>query len=597
MTIIRILPEILSNQIAAGEVVERPSSVVKELIENSIDAGATSITIEIERGGKSLIRVSDNGIGLCRDDALLSIERYATSKIFSKEDLFSISTMGFRGEALPSIASISRFTLVTRTQESNVGTKIEIAGGKIFNVSDAGAPVGTMVEVKNLFFNTPARKKFLKSDNTEVSHISDTVAGVALGNSHIRFRLMTNNRLQKSFSASDDLFQRTVRVPGKDVSKKLVPISFTDEIIQIKGYAAHPMVSRSSSSKIFFFVNNRLIHDRGLISAVFQGYKGCIMKGRFPLTVLFIRIGFDQVDVNVHPSKREVKFFNHRKVYQAVSMAVGQSFMDAQKDMASYSSSQLASPPISQSISKGDDIPQQMAESSFKVEQSVIQWPIEKKCEIPTVVQKKNLPPDSDPKIKISNETEAPKIIGQIMGTYIIAESDNGLMLIDQHAAHERIVFESLKKRHKSVRVVSQTLLVPETIELTHKESDVLTKMLDDLLLLGIEIEPFGGTTFIIKAIPDLISGVQIQSLIIDIVEKTLLDNNAFSKDNWLADCLITMACHNAIRANQALHEKEMEQLLKDLEKCENSMHCPHGRPIVVTLTKAELEKLFKRVV
>ena len=284
---IRILPEILSNQIAAGEVVQRPASVVKELVENSIDAKATSITIEVVKGGKSLIRVSDNGVGLSRDDALLSIERYATSKIFTKEDLFSISTFGFRGEALPSIASVSKFSLVTRTKDSDIGTKIDIMGGKIKNVSDAGAPTGTMVEVKNLFFNTPARKKFLKSDNTETSHIADAVSGMALGNSHIQFRLFLNNKLQKSFSLSDDLFQRSVRVLGRDVADRLYKFEFSDEFIHIHGVCSNPAVTRTTSSKIFLFVNNRLVYDRGLISAIFQGYKGRIMKKTFPLGVFF----------------------------------------------------------------------------------------------------------------------------------------------------------------------------------------------------------------------------------------------------------------------------------------------------------------------
>jgi len=287
MTTVKILPEILSNQIAAGEVVQRPSSVVKELVENSIDAGSKSITIEIVKGGKSLIRVSDDGCGLARDDALLSIERYATSKIFKKEDLFSISTMGFRGEALPSIASISKFCLVTRTKDSDIGTRIEIIGGKIRDVSDAGAPAGTMVEVKNLFFNTPARKKFLKTDNTETSHVIDAISGMALGNPGIQIRLFLNNRLHKSFSSSDDLFARSVNVLGKDTADKLYRLDFTTPSLHIHGLCSNPLVTRSTSSKIFLFVNNRLVYDRGFISAIFRGYRQRIMKGRFPLGVFF----------------------------------------------------------------------------------------------------------------------------------------------------------------------------------------------------------------------------------------------------------------------------------------------------------------------
>jgi len=337
MTTVRILPEILSNQIAAGEVVQRPSSVVKELVENSIDAGSKSITIEIVKGGKSLIRVSDDGSGLARDDALLSIERYATSKIFKKEDLFSISTMGFRGEALPSIASISKFCLVTRRKDSDIGTRIEIVGGKIRDVSDAGAPPGTMVEVKNLFFNTPARKKFLKTDNTETSHVIDAVSGMALGNPGVQIRLFLNSRLHKSFSSSDDLFARSVNVLGKDSADKLYKLNFQSPALHIHGLCSNPSVTRSTSSKIFLFVNNRLIYDRGLISAIFRGYRQRIMKGRFPLGVFFIDIAFDQVDVNVHPSKREIKFFNAQKVYESVSQTIENRLSREQQNVTAYS--------------------------------------------------------------------------------------------------------------------------------------------------------------------------------------------------------------------------------------------------------------------
>ena len=607
MTHVRILPEILSNQIAAGEVVERPASVVKELVENSIDAGASSITVEVRGGGKSLIRVSDDGVGQSRDDALLSIERYATSKIFSKEDLFTISTMGFRGEALPSIASVSRFTMITRTRKDSVGTKIEIAGGKVMNVSDAGAPVGTMVEVKNLFFNTPARKKFLKTDNTEISHISDIISGAALGNPSIRFRLFSNNRLQKSFPGSDGAFQRAAGVLGKNVSENLVNITYKDDYINIDGYAAHPRETRSSSAKVFLFVNGRLVQDRGVISAIFQGYKGRIMKGRFPMAVLYIQIGYDQVDVNVHPAKREIKFFNHQAVYQAVSRAVANGLSTAQKDAASYTALDLPKPDIPgpKSNRSVSDFETETGPVHFAVaEQSVIEWASDRRPQQRTAVPEAithmaDNPPGPEEVIlpEKSSPIASSRIIGQVMGTYIIAESEKGMVLIDQHAAHERIVYEALKKRHLAAGIVRQDLVVPETIELTHKESDLLARILDDLKNMGLEIEPFGGTTYIIKSIPDLISEKQVQSLVVDIIETSGLDKNAFAQDKWLDECLILMACHNALRANQTMHHREMVQLLADLENCDNPMHCPHGRPIMITLTIKELEKLFKRVV
>ena len=579
---------------------QRPASVVKELVENSIDAGATSITIEVARGGKAFIRVSDNGVGLCRDDALLSIERYATSKIFTKEDLFSISTMGFRGEALPSIASVSKFTLVTRTKDIDIGTKIDIIGGKIRNVSDAGAPAGTMVEVKNLFFNTPARKKFLKSDNTETSHIADAVSGMALGNSHIQFRLFLNNKLQKNFSLSDDLFQRSVRVLGRDVADRLYDFKFSDEFIHIHGVCANPSVTRTTSSKIFLFVNNRLVYDRGLIAAIFQGYKGRIMKGKFPLGVVFIDIAFDQVDVNVHPSKREIKFFNAQQVYQAVSKTIEKALLREQKNMTAYSKAQVIADEKFEYLDKGFK-PDSMGKPMDKIEQSSIDWPaapVQNKKNSFQDHTPQNPPPNithNNSKLKIQNSKL--NIFGQIMGTYILAQGENGLILIDQHAAHERIVYEKLKQRYHSRKAQSQTLAVPETLELNFLQADFLSDMLDDLKTLGMIIEPFGDTTFVVKAVPAIIDEKEIKPIILEILETALVKKDGFSKEDWLENSLILMACHGAIRANLNLNPIEIEKLVADLEQCENPRHCPHGRPIMILWTKNQIEKLFKRVV
>ena len=512
---------------------QRPSSVVKELVENSIDAGSKSITIEIVKGGKSLIRVSDDGCGLASDDALLSIERYATSKIFKKEDLFSISTMGFRGEALPSIASISKFCLVTRTQDSDIGTRIEIMGGKIRDVSDAGAPAGTMVEVKNLFFNTPARKKFLKTDNTETSHVIDAISGMALGNPDIQIRLFLNNRLHKSFSSSDDLFARSVNVLGKDTADKLYKLDFTNSELHIHGLCSNPSVTRSTSSKIFLFVNNRLVYDRGFISAIFRGYRHRIMKGRFPLGVFFIDIAFDQVDVNVHPSKREIKFFNARKVYESVSQTIENRLSKEQKNITAYSNiktipeerfeyidNALKFDPPAPDYTEFDQTgsAKTALEQTSRVEQPVTDWQSTFEPDVSSSALQTHIPTPNPPSpltthpsqlkshnsnftTQISNLT----IIGQTMGTYIIAESQNTLMFIDQHAAHERIVYEKLKKRYKTLNVQSQNLIAPETLELNFKETDLLLGILDDLNALGMMIEPFGDTTFVIKAVPSII--------------------------------------------------------------------------------------------
>ncbi|MBU1342421.1 MAG: DNA mismatch repair endonuclease MutL [Proteobacteria bacterium] len=601
MTTIRILPELISNQIAAGEVVQRPASVVKELVENSIDANATQITIEVKKGGKSLIRVSDNGIGLSKDDALLSIERYATSKIFTTQDLFCISTFGFRGEALPSIASISKFTLVTRTKDTDIGTKIDIVGGKIKNVSDVGAPVGTMMDVNHLFFNTPARKKFLKSDNTENSHIADTIAGMALGNSHIQFRYFLNNSLQKNFSSSQSLFQRSVHVLGRDVADKLYKIEFEDAFIRIHGYCSNPSVTRSTSSKIFLFVNNRLVYDRGLISAIFQGYKGRVMKGRFPLGVFFVDIAFDQVDVNVHPSKKEIKFFNSQQVYQAMCETIARSLSRAQENIKVYSKTPVTPDRTSKkSIETFEFFNETFhPEGMDKVAQSSMDWqtrPIVGKFgEINKDFVKEQM--WHKPSLPQARTRDGLKIIGQVMGTYILAESKEGIVLIDQHAAHERIVYEKLKQRYFSLKVQSQNLVVPETLELNFKEADFLSSILEDLKSLGFIIEPFGGSTFVVKAVPSIMDEKQSTLVIIEILETALVKKDRFSKQDWLEKCLILMACHGAIRANLNLGHTEIEKLIADLELCENPCHCPHGRPIMINWSKKEIEKLFKRLV
>ncbi len=632
MTIVKILPEILSNQIAAGEVVQRPSSVVKELVENSIDAGSKNIIIEIAKGGKSLIRVSDDGCGLLRDDALLSMERYATSKIFTKQDLFCISTMGFRGEALPSIASISKFCIVTRTDRSDIGTKIEILGGKIRDVSDAGAPVGTMVEVKDLFFNTPARKKFLKTDNTENSHIIDTISGMALGNPDIGFRLFINSKLYKNFSSSDSLFSRSINVLGKDTADKLYKLDFKSSEIKIHGFCSNPLVTRSSASKIFLFVNSRLVYDRGFIAAVFKGYQQRIMKGRYPLGAFFIDIAHDQVDINVHPSKREIKFFNPQSVYQQVSKTIADTLSFAQQDIKAYSKVKIIpearfefidntfQPESKQnekqelqfnSVDREPIQPDQVESyqvkfsqtrlnQTDKVEQPVKEWHQDTTHSSISSSHKAKSEPGFSPftphSPNFTPQTSSLKIIGQTMGTYIIAEDQNALLLIDQHAAHERIVYEKLKKRYKTLNVQSQNLIAPEILELNFKEADLLLEILDDLKALGMIIEPFGDTSFVIKSVPAIIDEKEIKPIVLDMLETGLDKKNQFSKETWLDNCLILMACHGSIRANAALNEEEIKALLFDLENCENSRHCPHGRPIVVTFTKKQMGKLFKRV-
>ncbi|HCY84381.1 MAG TPA: DNA mismatch repair endonuclease MutL [Desulfobacteraceae bacterium] len=655
MKTIRILPEILSNQIAAGEVVQRPASVVKELVENSMDAGADRITIEIEKGGRSLIRISDNGVGLVRDQAMLAVERYATSKIFSKDDLFSISTFGFRGEALPSIASVSKFTLVSRPQNKDSGTRIDIDGGKLKKVADAGAPPGTMVEVRQLFFNTPARRKFLKAESTETSHISDAVSGLAMGNPDIGFRLFLNKKLVRNFPPGQDLIQRARMVLGKDAADNLYPLEADEGAVKITGVCANPAVTRSTPNRIYLFVNHRLVHDRGMVAALFQGYRGRIMKGRYPMGVICVELPFEQVDVNVHPTKREIKFLMPQPVYRLLGRAVEKALADAQADAITYARSGPVSfvggfgggnasepdesgqhtstsgrldsglekekkepvvygktvlrQPVSPQVAQGEIkwsgiVPgKSFAKSRPKVSGSVENYKRGQSdasgsdvnmpggLEGPDLIRE---PEDNAPAQKDVTET---RIVGQVLGTYIVLEKEGHMVLVDQHAAHERVVYERLKKRHRTLGIQSQDLMVPEVLELTHREADILSGSLDEMAALGVNIEPFGGASFVIKSVPVLVKERSIRTMILEMIEQLSRDNRAGAKDDWLDGCLVTMACHRAIRANKPMNQQEMEKLITDLWRCDNPMHCPHGRPILLSFDAYQLEKLFKRVV
>jgi len=612
---IRILPDILSNQIAAGEVVQRPASVVKELVENSIDAGAARITVEMDNGGKSLIRVSDDGAGLPRDQALLAIERYATSKIFTKDDLFAIASFGFRGEALPSIASVSRFCLVTRPRDADAATRVEMAGGKLIQVSDTGAPAGTLVEVRHLFFNTPARRKFLKTDTTEAAHITDTLSGLALGNPSVGFRLFSQNRLVKHFPPDQDLRHRAMLVLGDDAADHLYSMEHSAGDVRVTGVCANPAVTRASAGRIYLFVNQRLVHDKGVVAALFRGYAGRIMKGRYPVAVVCCDLPFDRVDVNVHPSKREIKFLDARPVYQAVTAAVTTALTAAQNQVATYARSgphpesrpeheitadRFTQAPLAwepdplPATAFGSRKPADASEGSAK-ESDADLCPSSSHPDLPDRVQQTAEPfriPDPTP-----DRSRPPRVIGQVMGTYIVAEQADSLMLVDQHAAHERVVYEALTHRHAYLPADTQYLLVPETLELGAKEADLLSGMLPDLAAMGLVIEPFGGTTFVIKAVPGLLDQTSVKPMVTAMVDTLMETGDTAVRDQWRETCLMSMACHHAVRANRAMTLQEMETLIKDLWACGNPVHCPHGRPTIVTFDKYRMEKLFKRVV
>ena len=595
MSSIRILPEILSNKIAAGEVVERPASVVKELIENALDAGSDRIFIELEQGGKSLIRVSDNGCGMSKDDALLSIERYATSKIWNDQDLFAIRSLGFRGEALPSIASVSRFQLISREPEEDVGTEIQIAGGKIRQVVESGAPPGTMISVRQLFFNTPARRKFLKTVNTEMGHIADVVSRVAMAYPGVQFRLRHNGREIKNWPKVIDPIQRLADVLGRETKTALQPVASTLEGISLSGWVASPNLFRTTAKGIFTYVNGRFVRDRTLRSALFKGYAGRLVKGQFPIAVLFLDLPADQVDVNVHPAKLEIRFAEPTRVHGLVSQATAHALQQLDVPTWGFRHENIAEP-----------------RESFTPVSGTMPEPVSSEGVQPPVPPHDTLlsvaPDDvSAGRPAVSRPTQSPlwqkgrfsdlRVIGQYHNSYIVCESGDRLVLIDQHAAHERVYFEQLERGRAADRPSSQKLLVPETLELGFKEAEVLKQLATDLSTIGLEVEPFGGNTFVVKSVPDILAGREVAPLVLEIAEKAVEIGVAGDLDTAVQESLMLTACHSVIRANQPLSDKEIKHLLNQLDQCENPAHCPHGRPTFVEWKTTDLEKLFKRVV
>jgi len=602
---IRILPEVVSNKIAAGEVVERPASVVKELVENALDADGTRIEVALEKGGRTLICVSDNGTGMTRDDALLSIERYATSKLYSDEDLFAIHTLGFRGEALPSIAAVSKFNLVSRTADADVGVDIRIQGGRLQNVVETGAPVGTQISVRQLFFNVPARRKFLKTINTEMGHVVETVAGIALGWHKVHFKLLHNGREIKRFSAVKKPAERAVDVLGQDLENDLCPLSAADGPTAVGGWVSSPALTRATARGIYIYVNGRIVKDRVVQHALFEGYAERLVKSRYPYAVIFIRVPFDQVDVNVHPAKNEVRFAQSARIHALIRDAVQSALHRHEQTVWSrpYPAGSAADrdrvheplrpSPLTRSFPPHADSGAHDAGAGLRPPPAAPVSPAQSPPADP--------PP---PKTEATASQQAPlwrrdlridtRFVGCLRETYLLFESRDGLLLVDQHAAHERIVYEKLKK-HAAEAVAAQRLLIPETLELGFREKEVLTAVLPELAALGFTIEPFGGHTWAIQSAPVLLAGREAAPLIRDMLESVIENQSLSVLDQAVEDCLKTMACHKAVRAHQALTQTEALALIAELDTCENPDHCPHGRPTRVRWPFAFIEKAFQR--
>ena len=605
MGIINLLPENLINQIAAGEVVERPASVVKELIENSIDAGATEIIVDIEDGGRKLIRVTDNGCGMSREDALLSLQRHATSKITTVTDLFNISTLGFRGEALPSIASVSRLKLTTVPKGSISGTSIQIDGGKEVEVKEFGGAVGTTIEVRDLFFNTPARLKFMKSTTTELSHITETITRMAISYPSIRFIYNHNGSPIYNLPSSKDLLSRVCGMI-KEEEKSFLPVSLNSKI-NVSGYVSGPDINRPTQKSIYIFVNGRFVRDRVILHALMDACRTVMEKDRYPLAFLFLDVPPSDVDVNVHPAKSEVRFKKTDEIHRAVYAAILEALKgwtvrkgSGQWSAVSGQRNEFQAPDSNYQERVSEAIGRYAASNSS--EPGGRSYPIPS----PTLYPSGHKPlkgRELFPRLQGEGQGEGGvmgffsslTVLGRVGGTYIVCSTGNDLCLIDQHAAHERIAFERLKKMYGDSRPESQTLLIPEVVDLPQSEGMLIREHLEVLSRTGLEVEHFGGDTFIIKSVPTALSNKNIRGLVRDIADELAHAGRTKSIDELMERLFSRMACHSAVEGGDYMDPREIAALLRDLDSIDFSSNCPHGRPVFVMLDQIEIEKMFGR--
>ena len=602
---ITILPEALTNKIAAGEVVERPASVIKELIENSLDAGATNISVEINAGGRRRLRVIDNGHGMSREDALLSLERHATSKIKVDSDLDKILTLGFRGEALPSIASVCRFSLATRETASLEGTEIIVEGGRVREVKACGMAVGTVITVEQIFYNMPARLKFMKSNETETGHVADVVARMAVARPDVAYSCISDDRELLRLQCSD-LQRRLAQVVGRESSQHLYPVTGLDEYTAITGFVSAPALVRSGTQAIYTFINGRFIRDKVVQHAIMQAYRGVIDRGRYPVVALFIELPPGEVDVNVHPTKHEVRFRRQSVVHDAIQGSV--------EEVLSRSP-WLVTPPAA-SFTSGVTTGQAYRERIAAAAQaSLVMPPRQEYCFEPPVIKPVPAFPAtvmSHAEITAVSEKSVPfqsehspaesvgyfsslSIIGQFHSEYILCQSDSELVIIDQHAASERVAYQRLKQQCQADGIESQRLLFPETVELSFSEVSVAIRFSQDLAGIGFELEPFGGTTLMVSAVPRLVAQKEPILLIRDILADLERYGTSAAFNEALESLLSRIACHSVIRGAHQLENRQIRELLHNMDRTDFAASCPHGRPVSHVVTLAELQKIFKR--
>ncbi len=681
---IHVLSENVANKIAAGEVVERPASVAKELLENALDAGATRIRIQVEAGGKKLIQITDNGCGMVRDDALLAFERHATSKIRNAEDLLSVATLGFRGEALPSIASVSRLRLETQAADEASGTVVEINGGKIFKVEEAGLPAGTSITVRDLFFNIPARKKFLKAESTELSHIASLVTHYALAHPDKHFELHSATNAMLVAPPVSGYSERVYQVFGKEVLDQLIPIAALQPLeriglpqpppwrrkeedkchagapsassgqaparekpgiektaeeeettseapffgeIRVHGFVSKPEIQKLNRNSIYVFVNGRLIRDRLIQHAITEAYRNILPPTVYPVVLLFLDLPSGEVDVNVHPSKTEVRFRQQSVMHDFVRDSVRAALMKA-RPVPQFAVEISAHPSASPSLSAGARSPGADASTAWRSLytpagpqpfglQAPALPPITERFQFGegisvdgnaalSLVRAPEPVPSDGCAPPIADEAEPPsdlapalaslKPLGQIRDSFILAVNPEGLWIVDQHVAHERVLFEKILKQRAAQKVESQRLLLPLVLELTPAQQAVFTEISEELAKNGFEVEPFGARSVAIKIAPAGIDASALEHMLHELLDHFSREEQALNLEKIRARIAASIACHAAIKVNMPLEQNKMEWLLAELAKTDCPMSCPHGRPVVLRYSLKDIQKAFKRI-
>ena len=611
---IQILPEDLANQIAAGEVVERPASIVKELVENSIDAGATRISIEIEEAGKKSIRVSDNGSGMEPEDARLAFERHATSKIQSAGDLESIRSLGFRGEALPSIASISRVRMATGTGKGQNGTEVSIEGGGNSQVKEIAFSKGTTLEVNQVFYNTPARQKFLKRDSTEAAHITQVVQQQALAHPEIQFSLHHNGRQLLATLPTDQELYRIAELFGADLSKELIRVDTYDGTYRIEGFISSPVYTRSNRNTQYCFINSRFVRDRILLSATQQGYSHLLPRGQHPVLFLFMTMDPGLLDVNVHPAKAEVRFAFQQDVYRFISHAVQDALQQNEKSFPARSDDSATGPGREQgpsyevpghrtvSVPSRDLAPEPSQSESGKGSWSrgleALYSPAPSADRMRAV--------EADPR-QIAFFGQKPTAVsdlvfsefepvGQLNNSFILMQGPKGVLVVDQHIAHERVLYERFREAAENKKVEVQDLLFPLAVEFPPAEAQALSEHLESLRELGMYLEPFGKDGFLLRSVPAVLKNHDQEGIVREVAGRLIREEKDHTLQDKMEDIMIMMSCRNAIKVNHPMELDQIRKLMHDLEKTQMPYTCPHGRPIALLFEMNNILRKFQRI-